>query len=188
MQRLEANPYRTESRPYVVIGVLAERRFGRFRLFLNAENIGDTRQTRWDSMVRPAQESMAAGPWTRGHRSTDASSTAACGSSSEPRSAVAESAREGDERSGTGSVQCELQWRAARPHEDDRVVRRVARPRSGANSDERRSRSRAPGASATANCAARGCTGGGWLARERLDGADEVQRHAENLAVLVIGE
>ena len=39
VQRLEANPYRTESRPYVVIGLLAERRFGRFRLFINAENL-----------------------------------------------------------------------------------------------------------------------------------------------------
>ncbi len=62
VQRLEANPYRTESRPYVVIGLLAERRFGRFRLFINAENLGDTRQTRWDSVIRPTQG--ADGRWT----------------------------------------------------------------------------------------------------------------------------
>jgi outer membrane receptor for ferrienterochelin and colicins len=62
VQRLEANPYRTQSRPYAVIGLLAERRFGRFRLFINAENIGDTRQTRWDSVIRPIQS--ADGRWT----------------------------------------------------------------------------------------------------------------------------
>jgi iron complex outermembrane receptor protein len=27
---------------------------GRFRLFLNAENLTNVRQTRWDSMLRPA--------------------------------------------------------------------------------------------------------------------------------------
>jgi iron complex outermembrane receptor protein len=52
-QRLEANPYRTHSRGYVIVGLLAERRFGPVRLFINAENIGDTRQTRWDSLLKP---------------------------------------------------------------------------------------------------------------------------------------
>ena len=45
-----------------MIGLLAERRFGRFRLFINAENLGDTRQTRWDSVIRPTQG--ADGRWT----------------------------------------------------------------------------------------------------------------------------
>ena len=54
-QRLEVNPYRDESRPYVVVGVLAERRVGRARLFINAENVTGVRQTRWDSLLRPSQ-------------------------------------------------------------------------------------------------------------------------------------
>jgi len=54
-QRLEENPYRSTSRPYAVVGLLAERRVGRLRLFVNAENIGGIRQTRWDSLLRPAQ-------------------------------------------------------------------------------------------------------------------------------------
>lgn len=53
-QRLEANPYRDQSRPYVVVGVLAERRVGPVRLFLNAENVTGVRQTRWNSMLRPS--------------------------------------------------------------------------------------------------------------------------------------
>lgn len=54
-QRLEVNPYRDESRPYVVVGLLAERRVGRARLFINAENVTGVRQTRWDSLLRPSQ-------------------------------------------------------------------------------------------------------------------------------------
>ncbi len=54
-QRLEANPYRAESRPYSVFGVLATRRIGRFLLFLNGENLTDVRQTRWEPLVRPAR-------------------------------------------------------------------------------------------------------------------------------------
>ena len=53
-QRLEANPYRSRSRGYISFGLLAERRFGPVRLFINAENLTDARQTRWDSLVRPA--------------------------------------------------------------------------------------------------------------------------------------
>ncbi|MGE0813831.1 MAG: TonB-dependent receptor plug domain-containing protein [Vicinamibacterales bacterium] len=54
-QRLEVNPHRTESRPYVIVGLLAERRLGRARLFLNAENLTGVRQTRWDPLLRPSQ-------------------------------------------------------------------------------------------------------------------------------------
>jgi outer membrane receptor for ferrienterochelin and colicins len=61
-QRLEANPFRRRSEPYALFGLLAERRIGRARLFVNAENIGDVRQTRWDQLVRPAQS--ADGRWT----------------------------------------------------------------------------------------------------------------------------
>lgn len=52
-QRLEVNPYRDQSRPYVIAGMLAERRVGRVRVFINAENVTDVRQTRWDRLLRP---------------------------------------------------------------------------------------------------------------------------------------
>jgi len=55
-QRLEANPYRTESRPYGVFGVLATRRVGRVMLFINGENLTDVRQTRWDPLLRPTRD------------------------------------------------------------------------------------------------------------------------------------
>jgi iron complex outermembrane receptor protein len=61
-QRLEENPYRDESQPYVIVGALVERRLGRWRLFLNAENLSNVRQTRWDPLVRPTQG--ADGRWT----------------------------------------------------------------------------------------------------------------------------
>ncbi len=61
-QRLEVNPYRDASVPYVIVGALVERRFGRVRLFLNAENLTDVRQTRWDPLVRPTRG--ADGRWT----------------------------------------------------------------------------------------------------------------------------
>jgi iron complex outermembrane receptor protein len=53
-QRLEADPFRTTSEPYFIVGLLAERRFGRYRLFINGENLTDTRQTKWGPMLRPA--------------------------------------------------------------------------------------------------------------------------------------
>jgi hypothetical protein len=54
-QRLEANPYRTQGKPYMVFGALVERRFGRYRLFINGENLSDVRQTDWDPLIRPAR-------------------------------------------------------------------------------------------------------------------------------------
>jgi len=61
-QRLDANPYRTESRPYSVFGVLATRRVGRALLFINGENLTDVRQTRWEPLLRPARG--VDGRWT----------------------------------------------------------------------------------------------------------------------------
>jgi iron complex outermembrane receptor protein len=61
-QRVEDNPYRSQSVGYVLFGGLIERRFGRVRLFLNAENLGGVRQTQWDPLVRPTQE--VDGRWT----------------------------------------------------------------------------------------------------------------------------
>jgi outer membrane receptor for ferrienterochelin and colicins len=54
-QRLEANPYRSSSLPYVLVGLLAEHRFGHFRIFVNTENLTNVRQTRWDPLLRPSQ-------------------------------------------------------------------------------------------------------------------------------------
>lgn len=61
-QALEDNPYRTRSRPFVNMGILAEWRVGRFSIFGNAENILDIRQSRYDPLVRPALGSD--GRWT----------------------------------------------------------------------------------------------------------------------------
>jgi outer membrane receptor for ferrienterochelin and colicins len=52
-QRLEQNPYRAESEPYVILGFLAERKLGPLRLFVNLENLTNVRQTRWDPLLRP---------------------------------------------------------------------------------------------------------------------------------------
>jgi outer membrane receptor for ferrienterochelin and colicins len=61
-QRLDDNPYRAKSRPYWIFGFLAERRFGPVRLFINTENLGNTRQTRYDKLVRPQRHTD--GRWT----------------------------------------------------------------------------------------------------------------------------
>ena len=61
-QRLEQNPYRAESKPYVLVGAMVERRLGRARLFLNAENLTDVRQTKWDPLLRPNRS--IDGRWT----------------------------------------------------------------------------------------------------------------------------
>ncbi|HIL91062.1 MAG TPA: TonB-dependent receptor [Gemmatimonadetes bacterium] len=54
-QTLDDNPYRSTSEPYVIVGVIDERRFGRVRVFVNAENILDTRHTQYDPLVRPSR-------------------------------------------------------------------------------------------------------------------------------------
>ena len=61
-QRLEDNPFRTESEAYVLFGGLVERRFGRVRVFLNVEDLGNVRQTKWDPLIRPSQ--AVDGRWT----------------------------------------------------------------------------------------------------------------------------
>jgi iron complex outermembrane receptor protein len=53
-QRLDSDPFRARSRPYLIVGLLAERRIGRFSLFINGENLTDARQTRWSPFYRPA--------------------------------------------------------------------------------------------------------------------------------------
>jgi outer membrane receptor for ferrienterochelin and colicins len=65
-QRLDGNPYRAESRPYLIVGLMGERaiatRAGTARLFLNLENLTDVRQTRDDRLVLPVRG--AGGRWT----------------------------------------------------------------------------------------------------------------------------
>lgn len=54
-QELDDDPYRDISRSHFIVGFLIDRRVGPFRLFLNAENVLDTRQTRYDPLLRPAR-------------------------------------------------------------------------------------------------------------------------------------
>lgn len=54
-QRLETDPYRPFSVPYTMFGLLAEHRFGHFILFVNAENLGNLQQTRFEPILRPDQ-------------------------------------------------------------------------------------------------------------------------------------
>lgn len=52
-QPLDEDSYRSQGRPYLYIGALVEKVVGRARVFLNAENLLDVRQTDWDPLVRP---------------------------------------------------------------------------------------------------------------------------------------
>ena len=70
-QVLEQNPYRAVSRPYVVVGLLGERAFatraGVVRAFVNLENLGGVRQTKFDPLrlpVRGAGGRWATDAWT----------------------------------------------------------------------------------------------------------------------------
>lgn len=62
VQRLDENPYRVSSEPYASVGLLAEKQFGRIRLFVNGENLTGVRQTRWDPLLRP--DRAPDGRWT----------------------------------------------------------------------------------------------------------------------------
>jgi outer membrane receptor for ferrienterochelin and colicins len=61
-QALDENPYRTRGLGQFIVGALIEKRFEQFRLFLNAENLGNVRQTRFDPLLRP--ERHPDGRWT----------------------------------------------------------------------------------------------------------------------------
>ena len=62
-QRLEYNPYRAVSRPYVLVGAMGEHKVAaHVKLFLNLENLTNVRQTRWDPLLLPSRESD--GRWT----------------------------------------------------------------------------------------------------------------------------
>jgi len=53
-QALEDNPYRKEGNGYFEINALGEMKFGSVAVFLNAINLTDERQTRFDPLLRPA--------------------------------------------------------------------------------------------------------------------------------------
>jgi iron complex outermembrane receptor protein len=61
-QRMDDNPYRSVSRPYVHLGVLGELVVGNARLFVNAENILNVRQTKHDPLLLPSR--APSGAWT----------------------------------------------------------------------------------------------------------------------------
>jgi iron complex outermembrane receptor protein len=64
-QALEDNPYRTRSVPYLLWGALYTHRVGRALVYVNAENLSDIRQTRYDPLLRHS-------PLRDGRWSTDA--------------------------------------------------------------------------------------------------------------------
>lgn len=49
-QHVERNPFRTLTPPYWITGFIAEKGFGNVRLFVNLENIFDTRQTKYEPL------------------------------------------------------------------------------------------------------------------------------------------
>jgi iron complex outermembrane receptor protein len=61
-QHLEHDPYRDVSAPYVEVNALAELRVREARLFLNAVNLTNVRQTNFDSLLLPAR--APDGRWT----------------------------------------------------------------------------------------------------------------------------
>lgn len=62
-QRLENNPYRNTSRPYLIVGAMAERKVAKHvKLFINLENLSNVRQTRWDPILLPSRNPD--GRWT----------------------------------------------------------------------------------------------------------------------------
>jgi iron complex outermembrane receptor protein len=61
-QSLEDNPYRSQSRPYLHLGVLGEIVLGKISLFANAENILGVRQTRYDPILLPQRR--PSGQWS----------------------------------------------------------------------------------------------------------------------------
>jgi iron complex outermembrane receptor protein len=61
-QQLEDNPFRSSSRPYFHLGILGEVVLGPARLFVNAENLLNVRQTKYDPLIRPNR--APDGRWT----------------------------------------------------------------------------------------------------------------------------
>jgi hypothetical protein len=55
-QHVVENPYRAVTPSYWTFSVGASRRFAGITLYIGAENLGDVRQTHFDSLLQPAQE------------------------------------------------------------------------------------------------------------------------------------
>ncbi len=53
-QGLEDDPYRSVSEPYFELNALGEMRFGSVSVFVNAINLTNVRQTRFDPLIRPS--------------------------------------------------------------------------------------------------------------------------------------
>jgi len=60
-QELENNPYRSQGRPYFLLGLMGELIVGKAHLFINCENLLDVRQTKYDPLVLPRR--AADGRW-----------------------------------------------------------------------------------------------------------------------------
>jgi iron complex outermembrane receptor protein len=63
-QRVEDDPYRAFGRPYVELNFLAAKSFGESAIFINAIDLTDVRQTRFDPLLLPS-------PSPTGRRTTD---------------------------------------------------------------------------------------------------------------------
>jgi outer membrane receptor for ferrienterochelin and colicins len=61
-QRLDDNPYRSRSKPYVYAMAIAMRQFGPVEIVANFENLLDVRQTEYQPLVRPSP--TVGGRWT----------------------------------------------------------------------------------------------------------------------------
>jgi iron complex outermembrane receptor protein len=61
-QELDKDPHLGSGRPYVLVGALAQRRFGKLLVFVNLENLFNVRQTGYESLLLP--ERGPGGEWT----------------------------------------------------------------------------------------------------------------------------
>ncbi len=61
-QTLEDDPYRAQGRPYILWGILYTHRIGPALLYVNTEDLGDVRQTKYEPLLRPAR--LRDGRWS----------------------------------------------------------------------------------------------------------------------------
>jgi outer membrane receptor for ferrienterochelin and colicins len=61
-QTLEDDPYRATSRPYVLFGILYTHKLGPALLYVNSEDLGDVRQTKYEPLLRPSR--LRDGRWS----------------------------------------------------------------------------------------------------------------------------